>query len=86
LDFREVIHLPMRMTSKGQVTIPQMLRDRVGLTPGTEVAFEATDHGVLIRPARSRQEELDRRLARATGSATVAVTTDEIIRLTRGDE
>jgi AbrB family looped-hinge helix DNA binding protein len=76
----------MRMTSKGQVTIPQKLRDRFGLTPDTEVAFEATERGVLLRPARSREEELDRRLARATGSATVPLSTDEIMRLTRSDE
>lgn len=76
----------MRMTTKGQVTIPQKLRNRFGLTPDTEVEFEATDRGVIVRPARSREEELDRRLAKATGSATVPLSTDEIMRLTRGDE
>jgi AbrB family looped-hinge helix DNA binding protein len=76
----------MKMTSKGQVTIPQKLRDRFGLTPDTEVAFEATERGVLLRPARSREEELDRRLSRATGSATVPLSTDEVMRLTRSDE
>ncbi len=76
----------MRMTTKGQITIPQKLRERYGLLPDTEVAFEATDRGVLIHPAHDREEELDRRLARATGSATVPITTDEIMRLTRGEE
>jgi AbrB family looped-hinge helix DNA binding protein len=76
----------MRITAKGQVTIPHPLRERYGLAPDTEVCFEATDRGVLIRPARSRAEEMDRRLAKATGSATVPLSTDEIIQLTRGDE
>jgi AbrB family looped-hinge helix DNA binding protein len=76
----------MRITTKGQVTIPQLLRQRYGLGPDTEVAFEATDRGVLIRPARTRQEELERRLAKATGSATVPLTSDEIMTLTRGED
>lgn len=76
----------MKITTKGQVTIPQPLRERYGLGPDTEVSFEATDRGVLIRPARTRHEELERRLAKATGSATVPLTTDEIMTLTRGDD
>jgi AbrB family looped-hinge helix DNA binding protein len=30
----------MRITTKGQVTIPQDVRERAGLMPGTDVAFE----------------------------------------------
>jgi len=76
----------MRITTKGQVTIPRKLRAEYGLTPDTEVSFEATDRGVLIRPARTREEELDRRLTKATGCATIPLTTDEIMSITRGDE
>ncbi len=76
----------MKITTKGQVTIPRKLRIECGLTPDTEVSFEATDRGVLIRPARTREEELDRRLTKATGSATIPITTDEIMSITRGDE
>ena len=76
----------MKITTKGQVTIPHPLRERYGLAPDTEVSFEATDRGVLIRPARTRTEEMDRRLEKATGSATVPLSTDEIMRLTRGDQ
>lgn len=76
----------MRVTSKGQVTIPQKLRDQFGLQPETEVVFEVTDAGVLIKPALGRVAELRARLLRATGSATIPTTTDEITRLTRDDE
>lgn len=76
----------MKITTKGQVTIPRLLRVRYGLDPDTEVFFEGTDRGVLIRPARTRAEEMDRRLAKATGSATVPLSTEEIMRLTRGDQ
>ncbi len=38
-----------KVTSKGQVTIPKPLRDKMGLRPGDEVEFEETDEGVLLR-------------------------------------
>ncbi|MDQ6816424.1 MAG: AbrB/MazE/SpoVT family DNA-binding domain-containing protein [Actinomycetota bacterium] len=38
-----------RIGAKGQVVIPQRLRDRQGLTPGTEVAFEERPDGVLVK-------------------------------------
>lgn len=76
----------MKVTRKGQVTIPQKLRDEFGLQPETEVVFEATDAGVLIKPALSRAREIRERLVRATGSATIPTTTDEVMRLTRDDD
>ena len=33
----------MRITTKGQVTIPQAIREELGLLPGTEVTFESVD-------------------------------------------
>ena len=38
-----------RIGTKGQVVIPQRLRNRQGLTPGTEVVFEEHSDGVLVR-------------------------------------
>ena len=68
------------------MTIPKEYRDRYGLLPETEVAFEPTPDGLVLRSALERREELAARLARAAGCATVPITTDEILRLTRGDE
>ena len=76
----------MKITTKGQITIPKNLRDEYGLLPDTDVASEASERGVLLRPARNRTEELERRLEQATGAATIPISTDEIITLTRGDE
>jgi len=77
----------MKLTSKGQVTIPQALRKKFGLLPKTEVAFEEADGGVLIKPAAaSRRRQAERWLKRARGSATAKLTTDEIMCLTRGEE
>ena len=42
----------MRITSKGQVTIPQDVRDEVGLLPHTEVEFVIERDGVRIVKAR----------------------------------
>jgi AbrB family looped-hinge helix DNA binding protein len=46
----------MRITSKGQVTIPVDIRERAGLLPHTEVDFEFDGNVVRIVPAkRGRQ-------------------------------
>ena len=38
----------MRVTEKGQVTIPKDIRDRLGIVPGSEVEFIASDDGVRL--------------------------------------
>ena len=75
----------MRITSKGQVTIPQEIREKFGLLPDTEVEFVARKNVVQIvkstNPARpTRGAALVRRLR---GSSTVKMSTDEILALTR---
>ncbi len=40
----------MRITSKGQVTIPQAVRDELGLLPNTEVVFSIERGAAVIRP------------------------------------
>ena len=78
----------MRITSKGQVTIPVEIREKAGLLPGTEVDFQLDGGTVRIFKARApkretRGQEIVRRLR---GSATVKMSTDEIMALTRGEE
>jgi AbrB family looped-hinge helix DNA binding protein len=43
----------MRITSKGQVTIPQEIRELRGLFPSIEVEFKITKQGVLIKKAKT---------------------------------
>lgn len=38
----------MRVTEKGQVTIPKPIRDRLGIGPGSEVDFVVDDAGVRL--------------------------------------
>lgn len=75
----------MRITRKGQVTIPKALRDRYGLIPESEVEFEAGEDGVIIRPAGDSNAQIRASVERATGSATIPITTDQVMKLTRGD-
>ncbi len=74
----------MKITSKGQVTIPQEVRERAGLMPGCEVEFvTGRDGSVSIRKAAGarRGKGIIKRLS---GQGDVRMTTDEILRLTRG--
>lgn len=76
----------MRITSKGQVTIPVEIRERLGLLPNSEVDFEVEGNAVRIRRARGRRPRGRGRsvVARLKGKATTGMTTDEIMALTRG--
>jgi antitoxin PrlF len=74
----------MRVTSKGQVTIPRDVRKRLGITPGSEVDFQLDEKGVrLVRARTSRGKAA---VARMVGRGTVKMTTDEILALTRGED
>lgn len=77
----------MRITSKGQVTIPIAIREKAGLMPNTEVDFDFDGHDVRIRRARGKKG-MDRGkelIARMRGRGDVKMTTDEIMALTRGE-
>ncbi len=79
----------MRVTAKGQVTIPLEIRERAGFVPGTEVDFVLDGDSVLItraqKPGKETHGERAVRLLRGTGKWP-AQTTDEIMRLLRGDD
>lgn len=73
----------MRVTSKGQVTIPQEVRRRLGITAGSEVDFEVDEHGVRL--TRRVDEDGAALVAAMRGRGTGSMSTDEIMALTRGD-
>ena len=74
----------MRLTSKGQVTIPQAFREALGLLPQSEVEFELDGDSVRIRKARKADGRGAAVIARMRGTATAGLTTNEIMKLTRG--
>lgn len=75
----------MRMTSKGQVTIPLELRERFGLGPGAEVDVVAGEDGALVRPAETRRRGAEI-VARLRDRADGELDAEAVLRLTRGDD
>jgi len=75
----------MRITSKGQVTIPVDIRRRAGLLPNTEVEFVLEADGVRIVSVRARRRSRRARdaIRRLRGRATVGMSTDAILARTR---
>ena len=75
----------MRVTSKGQVTIPLQIREKLGILPQTEVEFEIQGNAArLVKvPARRTRGRGATVVARLRGRASVGMTTDEIMALTR---
>ncbi len=74
----------MKLTQKGQVTIPKRFRDRYGLTQGSEVEFEAVEGGVLVRRADKPDVTiLKAAIQQIRGSADTGFTTSDIMRVTR---
>ncbi|TJW16059.1 MAG: AbrB/MazE/SpoVT family DNA-binding domain-containing protein [Mesorhizobium sp.] len=81
----------MRVTIKGQVTIPKEIRDHLGIGPGSEVEFVATDEGARVIPVNENitEAEASRRfsqvLDRMAGTLDLGgMTTDEYIEWLRG--
>jgi AbrB family looped-hinge helix DNA binding protein len=77
----------VRITSKGQVTIPVAIRERAGLLPETEVDFVFDGKSVrIVRAKASRKGGRGARVvAHLQGRGDVAMSTDEIMALTRSD-
>ena len=71
----------MRVTTKGQVTIPRNVREILGITPETEVEF-VEDNGrfYIVKTDSPKNRE---KFKRFRGIATAGMTTDEIMKLTR---
>lgn len=76
----------MRMTPKGQVTIPVEIREKLGLLPRCEVEFEVVGNAVRIRRARARPKASRGRsmIEQLRGKGSVRMSTEEILALTRG--
>ena len=79
--------MPTTLTRKGQVTIPKPIRDLLGLQAGSAVDFQVTETGqVLLCPAETEPPRHASRFAALRGAATVRMSTDEIMALTRGED
>jgi antitoxin PrlF len=78
----------MKITSKGQVTIPKEIRDEFGLLPGTEVEFIGEAGKITVRKlegSHNRGRAIVERLENASGG-DIDLSTEEIMRMTRGED
>jgi len=72
----------MRVTTKGQVTIPQHIREKLGIVPATDIEFvEEKDRVYIVK----KEGPGNNKFRKLRGVATVRMTTDEIMALTRED-
>lgn len=77
----------MRITSKGQVTIPQRIREQAGLLPNTEVEFAIVRGRVVLRPLGKRASRGERVVTRLRGTLKhLERSTDELMALTRSED
>ncbi len=73
------------MMTDGRIAVPQEVRDVLGLTPGTSVAFDIRPDGqVVLR--RGADLTFRERLDRVRGIAKGGLTTEEVMAVTRGDD
>ncbi len=72
----------MKVTIKGQVTIPRNIREKLGITPNTEVNFLEEGKRVYLTKKKIPIPK-ENKFRRYRGIATVRMTTDEIMALTR---
>lgn len=73
----------MRITSKGQVTIPQEVREKFGLLPHTEIEFRVEGNTVYLYKSSGPSKRGRALVERLRGRATMKMSTDEIMALTR---
>ncbi|PIZ66811.1 MAG: AbrB family transcriptional regulator [Candidatus Marinimicrobia bacterium CG_4_10_14_0_2_um_filter_48_9] len=74
----------MRVTIKGQVTIPLHIREKLGITPATEVEF-VEENGQVVLLKIKQVKAATRKFSKLLGVATVKMNTDEIMALTRAE-
>jgi AbrB family looped-hinge helix DNA binding protein len=76
----------MRITTKGQVTIPAHIRSYLGVGPHSDVEFTIRDGQVILHaPEEPQASSRPSRFARLRGYRKGKLTTDEWMRATRGD-
>ena len=73
----------MRITTKGQVTIPLEVRERLGLLPHTEVEFSIRGNSAILTKAGGGTRRGGALVQHMRGRGSVRMSTDEILALTR---
>jgi AbrB family looped-hinge helix DNA binding protein len=73
----------MRITSKGQVTIPQAIREELGLHPNTEVEFTVERGAAVLRLKKGTPDHVDRLMAALRNGPKMRMSSKELLALLR---
>ena len=71
----------MRVTTKGQVTIPRSIREVLGIVPETEIDFREDNGRFYI--VKTDKPIITGKFKKFRGIATAKMSTNEILNLTR---
>lgn len=77
------------VTTKGQVTIPKRVREHLNIRPGSVVEFEPAADGRVFLVKKGNKRSAKRapsRFRTLRGTATVKMSTRQIMALTRGED
>lgn len=74
------------LTSKSQVTVPKAVREHLGIGPGEEVDYEPLPDGSVRMVAVPKPTIAENPFAKWRGTGVLKMPTDEIMRITRGDD
>jgi len=74
----------MRITSQGQIALPQEVTEKLGFLPDTEIEYQIKGNLLLLRK-REKSEKGSALISLMKGSANTGMTTDQIMKLTRGE-
>lgn len=75
----------MHVTTKGQVTIPRKIREKLGIKAGADVDFVENEKGEIVLKVLRNKNRNKSRFARVRGSADQGLSTDHIMKITRGE-
>ena len=82
----------MKLTADGQITIPEHIRQQAGLSPGSELEIRFENGRLWVEKVYTDSEMKRQKILQAMqqieGSATANfdLSTDEVMRLTRGED
>ena len=75
----------MRVTTKGQVTIPLKIRKKLNISPASDVQFIVGEDGRVYIEKTKYEKTGTSRFSKLRGAATVKMSTEEIMALTRAE-
>jgi AbrB family looped-hinge helix DNA binding protein len=76
----------MKVTEKGQITIPQEIREKYGFLPESEVQFVEEQGVVYLTKAPEKSERGKKLTEHMRNKATIKMTTEQIMQLIRGNQ